>query len=332
MQELLAAASSNFLSPPILAFLLGCFAGAVRSELEVPAAIAKGLSIYLMLAIGLKGGASLRDSGVGPDVLLALLAAGSVSFLLPLLAFALLRVATGLGRVDAAAVSAHYGSVSVVTFVTATQFLDRSGIGYEGYMVAMVAVMETPAIITALLLAGAAAAMSIRRADGVLPGKAGGGRLLREILFNGSILLLLGGFVIGWASGDASMARVEPFFVDLFQGVLCLFLLDMGLVVARRIGSAEAVDLRLVLFGLYMPVLGAAIGGGLGLLIGLSPGGTFLFAVLAASASYIAVPAAIRLALPRANPGIYLTLSLGVTFPFNIMIGIPVYAAVVGLG
>ncbi|MEQ9520341.1 MAG: sodium-dependent bicarbonate transport family permease [Parvibaculum sp.] len=320
MIDVLSAASSNFLSPTILAFVLGALAGFFRSDLEVPEAITKGLSIYLMLAIGMKGGASLATSGVGLDVLPGLVAAIVLSFFIPLVAYGLLKFATRLSTVDAAAVSAHYGSVSIVTFVTATQFLTDIDVPYEAHVIAMVALMETPAIITGLMLARRGVAS---RAKGSLftPD------MVREIFFNGSIVLLLGGFAIGWATGPDGMKSVSPFFIDPFQGVLCLFLLDMGLVAAHRLRAAQSLTLGVVAFGLYMPLIGAVFGAAAGLLVGLSVGGTILLTVLCASASYIAVPAAMRLALPKADPGIYIPLSLGVTFPFNVLIGIPLYAA-----
>ncbi|MEQ9143044.1 MAG: sodium-dependent bicarbonate transport family permease [Parvibaculaceae bacterium] len=322
MADIFAVASGNLLSPPILAFLLGGLAGFLRSDLEIPEAIAKGLSIYLMLAIGLKGGASLAGSDAGLGVLPGLLAAVVLSFALPYLAFFLLRLSTGLSIVNAAAVSAHYGSVSIVTFVTATQFLTGMEIGYEPYIIAMVALMETPAIISGLMLARekkeSGGAASLFKPE-----------MIREILFNGSIMLLLGGFAIGWASGKDGLDSVSAFFVDPFQGVLCLFLLDMGLVAAHRLRASRSLTPGVIAFGLYMPVIGATLGGATGLAIGLSAGGATLLAVLTASASYIAVPAAIRLALPKADPGIFIPLSLGVTFPFNVLIGIPLYSAVI---
>jgi hypothetical protein len=242
------------------------------------------------------------------------------------LAFGLLRATTGLSRVNRAAVAAHYGSISIVTFVAATSVLEARGIPAEGYMVAVAAAMEAPAIVTALWLAGR-------------QGAEGGGEpgLWREVLLNGSIVLLVGSFLIGAATGEAGLARVAPFFVDPFQGILCLFLLDMGLVAGRGLRDRRgALSAGAVAFGLLMPLVGAALGLGAALLVGLSPGGAALLMTLAASASYIAVPAAMRVALPAADPAVSLTLSLGVTFPFNLVLGLPLYlaaaAAVVGGG
>ncbi|MBM3621115.1 MAG: sodium-dependent bicarbonate transport family permease [Alphaproteobacteria bacterium] len=318
--DILSLAGANLLSPMTLCFALGALAAFVRSDLEFPDAIAKGLAIYLMLAIGMKGGVALAG-GASTDAILAIVVAGFVSFLLPVVAYALLRAATRAAAVDAAAIGAHYGSVSVVTFVTASEFLAARGMTFEGYLVAMMAVMETPAIVMGLLLA--------RRAGFAGPRSAAATRhLWREVLFNGSIVLLVGGFLIGWIVGAPGYAKVKPFLGDLFNGLLCLFLLDMGVVAMRQLRAAPALSPALVGFALVQPLIGAAVGLGLGSALGLSVGGVALFATLCASASYIAVPAAMRLALPKANPALYLTLSLGVTFPFNVAIGIPLYTAI----
>lgn len=315
---------ANALSPMILAFVLGVAAGALKSDLEIPDAIAKGLSIYLMLAIGLKGGAELWHAPSLLAALPAMLAALALSFLMPLIAFALLKVMTGLGPIDRAAIAAHYGSVSVVTFATGSEFLHAAGISFEGYVVAMLALMETPAIVTGLLLARAGAQQA--------PAAGRRRRLLepdvaREVLLNGSIVLLVGGFLIGFLSGEKGIGTVSAFFVDPYKGVLCLFLLDMGLLVARRFSGFRHLGFGLVGFGLVMPLVGAMLGLFTGWVLGLSEGGITLVALLAASASYIAVPAAMRMALPKADPSLYVSLSLGVTFPFNILVGVPLYHA-----
>ena len=225
---------------------------------------------------------------------------------------------TGLSAVDAAAVAAHYGSISIVTFVTATSVITGQGLAFEGYMVAVAAAMEAPAIVSALWLA--ARSGSGARMDA---------RLWHEILLNGSIVLLVGSFLIGAVTGAEGMARIDAFIVAPFQGILCLFLLDMGLVAGRGLrGSKGVLGLGTIAFGMVMPMVGAAFGLVVALVIGLSVGGTALMMTLAASASYIAVPAAMRVALPEANPSVYLTLSLGVTFPFNLIFGIPAYLAV----
>jgi hypothetical protein len=239
-----------------------------------------------------------------------------LSFLMPLLAFSLLRVVSSLDRVNAATVAAHYGSVSAVTFVTAAGFLTQHAVAYEGYLVAMLAVMEVPAIITGVLLA--------RRATNVSAGSIPYS-VWRHALTSGSVVLLTGSFLIGWLTGTGGRQTLRPFVDDLFFGVLCFFLLDMGLLAARRMQEFGRVGGRLILFALLMLPIGAAVGLLCGMVLGLNVGGVVLVMVLAASASYIAVPAAMRLAVPEADPAISVTLSLGVTFPINVLIGIPVY-------
>ncbi len=318
MQDILTLAADNLLTPMILCFVLGLFAAIARSELTVPEAAAKALSLYLLFAIGFKGGAAVANHGVDGQLIAALIGGIALSFALPFLAFGMLRVLTRLSVIDAAAVAAHYGSISIVTFVTATSVLATRGIEFEGYMVAVAAAMEAPAIVSALWL--------VSRRDGAAEMDAG---LWREILLNGSIVLLVGSFLIGLITGADGMARIESFIVSPFQGVLCLFLLDMGLVAGRGLRASRGVlGLGAVVFGLLMPLVGAAVGLAMGMALGLSGGGVALMMTLAASASYIAVPAAMRVALPEANPSVYLTLSLGVTFPFNLVLGIPLYVAV----
>ncbi|MDD9717910.1 sodium-dependent bicarbonate transport family permease [Dinoroseobacter sp. PD6] len=319
MENILALAADNLGSPIILSFALGLAAAFARSDLTVPEAVAKGLSIYLLFAIGFKGGAAVAAHGLDTTLVLALLSGGVLSFAIPFIAFGLLRVMTNLSTLDAAAVAGHYGSISIVTFVAATSVLNSQGIASEGYMVAVAAVMEAPAILAALFLVS-------RTAGG---GDRMDSELWREILLNGSIVLLVGAFAIGWITGEEGLASISSFIVAPFQGVLCLFLLDMGLVAGRGLRQARGVMTAPVFaFGVVMPLVGGTLGLAAGLLLGLSTGGVVLFTTLAASASYIAVPAAMRVALPEANPSIYLTLSLGVTFPFNLTLGIPIYVAV----
>ena len=302
----------------ILCFALGLAAALARSDLTVPEAMAKAMSLYLLFSIGFKGGVSVAGHGFDAQLGLALLAGVLLSFVLPFVAYGLLRGITRLPALDAAAVSAHYGSVSIVTFVTASTVLSGRGLEAEGFMVAVAAAMEAPAIVSALWLAAKSGAG--RRMDG---------RLWHEILLNGSIVLLVGAFLIGMATGSDGMARIESFIVSPFQGVLCLFLLDMGLVAGRGLrGSRGVLGVGALAFGVIMPMLGAGFGLMAGMALGLSVGGTALMMVLGASASYIAVPAAMRVALPEANPAVYLTLSLGVTFPFNLVFGIPAYVAI----
>lgn len=323
MQGLIELAAANLISPIILFFALGVAASLARSDLTIPEAVAKGLSLYLLLAIGFKGGASVADHGVDQILLLSLVAGVMLSFLLPFIAFGMLRTLTGLSAVDAAAVAAHYGSISIVTFVAASSVLTSAGIVFDGYMVAVAAAMEAPAILSALWLAARAGGAG-RDASATM-----GSGLLREILLNGSIVLLVGAFLIGMATGQKGLEEIEAFIVAPFKGVLCLFLLDMGLVAGRGLRSARGlITINLLAFGVLMPLTGAAFGLVAGMMLGLSIGSVALMMVLSASASYIAVPAAMRVALPEANPAIYLTLALGITFPFNLTLGIPLYLAV----
>lgn len=318
MGDVLSLAAENLLSPLILFFVLGVLAAFARSDLTIPEAAAKALSIYLLFAIGFKGGASVAAHGVDSGLILSLLAGGVLSAAIPFVAFALLRVMTQLSTIDAAAVAGHYGSISIVTFVACSSALTGRGLDPEGYMVAVAAIMEAPAILSALWLVSR---------------KAGGsqmdGALWREILLNGSIVLLIGSFAIGAITGQDGLDKIASFIVSPFQGVLCLFLLDMGLVAGRGLrDSGKHLTLGVFAFGMLMPVVGSCFGLMAGLVLGLSTGGVALFMTLCASASYIAVPAAMRVALPEANPSIYLTLSLGITFPFNLTLGIPAYIAI----
>jgi hypothetical protein len=322
---------SNLSSPPLLFFFLGVVAVLARSDLEIPAQIAKSLSIYLLFAIGFKGGVAISESTIDATMLLTLLGAVTLSALIPVYTFVLLRRWFPLA--DAAAIAATYGSVSAVTFVTATGYLDMLGIQWSGYLVAAMALMESPAIIVGIVLykfyggqqSGAVQNVSWKA-------------LLREALFNGSVLLILGSMLIGWITGADGMQKVEPLVKDLFLGLLCLFLLDMGIVAARRFGDLPATKTArsdgrsmrpLLLAAMLLPALNALVGLALALLLGLSEGNALLLVVLAASASYIAVPAAMRLALPEANPGSYLTMSLAITFPLNLLVGIPAYHAAI---
>lgn len=326
MENIFALAQQNLLSPIILSFALGLGAALARSDLVMPEAVAKGLSLYLLFAIGFKGGAAVSAHGVDTTLALSLAAGVILSFALPFVAFAMLRVMTRLSTVDAAAVAGHYGSISIVTFVAASSVLTSQAIASEGYMVAVAAAMEAPAILAALWLATRGGV----KADTGGTSQAG---LIREILLNGSLVLLIGAFLIGMATGQEGMDDISPLIVDPFKGVLCLFLLDMGLVAGRGLrDNRSAVALGAVAFAVLMPLIGAAAGFASGLMLGLSPGGVALLMTLSASASYIAVPAAMRVALPEANPSVYLTLSLCITFPFNLIIGIPLYIAVATSG
>jgi hypothetical protein len=317
MDGIASLALENLGSPIILSFVLGLVAALARSDLSVPEAAAKALSIYLLFAIGFKGGVAVSEHGIEGGLLLALLAGAALSALLPFLAFTLLSVLTRLDRLNAAAVAGHYGSISIVTFVAATSVLESQGIASEGYMVAVAAIMEAPAILSALWL--------VSRGN---KGRRMDSELWREILLNGSIVLLIGAFVIGWITGPTGLTEIAPFIVAPFKGILCLFLLDMGLVAGRGLlRSRGQITGGLVAFGVLMPMIGGIVGLSVAALLGLSLGGAMLLATLSASASYIAVPAAMRVALPEADAGIYLTLSLGITFPFNLTLGIPLYLA-----
>lgn len=317
------AALATLTSPVILFFVLGLLAALARSDLAIPEPIAKALSIYLMIAIGLKGGVALAKSGIGADALAALGAGIAASFLLPFPVYAGLRWLGKLDQTNAGAVAAHYGSVSVVTFVTASEIIAASGAQVAGYMVAVLAVMETPAILAGILLVR----MGQKRAE---PGAATRGRgaaagssgMLHEVFFNASVVLLIGSLVIGLLAGPTGYDEVRPMFEAGFRGVLCLFLLDMGLIAARRLIASRAMTVRLVVLAIAVPLVNGTLGALAGAAIGLDAGSAAAFAILCASASYIAVPAAIRMAVPEADPGIYLTMSLSVTFPFNIIVNI----------
>ncbi len=322
MSGIFELAIHNLVSPIILSFALGLAAALARSDLNFPDAAAKAISLYLLFAIGFKGGVGVASHGIDTTLALTMLSGAALSALLPFLAFALLRYLTNLDTLNAAAVAGHYGSISIVTFVAATSVLESQGLSSEGYMVAVAAIMEAPAILSALwLLSRSDSGATTMDKD-----------LWREILLNGSIVLLVGAFLIGWITGEDGLAEISSFIVSPFKGVLCLFLLDMGIVAGRGIrNSRGSLNGGLFAFGFLMPVISAFIALPVAGLIGLSMGGAVLFMVLAASASYIAVPAAMRVAVPEADPGIYLTLSLGVTFPFNLTIGIPLYVAMAGL-
>ncbi len=322
---------SNLSSPPLLFFFLGVAAVIVRSDLEIPAQVAKALSLYLLFAIGFKGGVALAESSIDSEVVLTLLAAIALSALVPVYIFFLMK--KFLSVADAAAIAATYGSVSAVTFVTAASYLDIQGIEWSGYLVAAMALMESPAIIMGILLYN-----RYSRGDATPGSSFSWKQLLNEALFNGSVFLILGSMLIGWTTGTTGMSQVEPLVKGLFMGLLCLFLLDMGIVAARRFkdlqrtgddrAGARPIKLLLVA-GLALPLLNALLGVGVTALLGLGEGDALLFVILVASGSYIAVPAAMRLALPEANPGTYLTMSLAITFPFNLLIGIPTYHALI---
>lgn len=316
MHGILDLAATNLLSPVVLFFALGALAALARSDLSMPEAIAKGLALYLMMAIGFKGGVAVNTAGLTVAVISVAAAGIVLGFVIPMIAFAALRATTKLDTATAAAVAAHYGSISVVTFVAGTELLKAGGVVYDGYMVAVMALMETPAIVAGLWLASRDPTAKAQKASG---------ELMREVFLNGSVVLLMGAFAIGWIVGEGGAVAVKPFFDDLFRGMLCLFMLDMGIIAGTRLRNAARVTWAMAAFAVYMPVIGAGLGLIASVLLGLSPGNAALLAILCASASYIAVPAAMRLALPQADPAVYLTLSLAMTFPFNLTIGMPLY-------
>lgn len=316
---LVSLALQNLLSPMVLFFVVGLLAAFAKSDLTIPDPVAKLLSIYLLMSIGLRGGAEVAHHGLTGQLVGSIAAGVALSFLMPLVAYLLLKRMSRLSALDAAAVAGHYGSISAVTFAAVIGALNALAVPFEGYMVAVAAAMETPAIVTALALARSHRTQSSSSATSPW----------REVLLNGSVVTLLGAFAVGVITGPKGLATVKPFVVDLFSGFLCLFLLDMGLVAGRGLQKGRQYLTRaLAVFAVLMPLLGAAAAVPLGWAIGLSAGGLAVLMTLAASASYIAVPAALRLALPEADPAISLTLSLGVTFPFNLLAGIPLYMAV----
>ncbi|WIV97193.1 sodium-dependent bicarbonate transport family permease [Kinneretia aquatilis] len=309
----------SFLDPAILFFVFGLFAGAIKSNLEIPPQISRFLSLYLLMALGLKGGFALAKSGLTPEVSISLGLALLLAVLVPAMGYLLLR--RWLSGFDAAAIAATYGSVSAVTFITAVQHLDSQGIAFGGHMAAAMALMESPAIIMAVLLANL-----VRRKQGAGASSPGPlSKVLHEALTDGAQLLLIGAMLVGLMTGAAGEAAMKPFAGDLFKGMLSFFLLDMGLLAARHMGSLRQQPPLLVVYALGAPLVHAGIALGLSALCGLSAGNAGLLMVLAASASYIAVPAVLRHAIPEANPGLYFGMSLGLTFPFNILFGIPLY-------
>ncbi len=311
---------NNIISPPVLFFLLGASAGFLKSDLKIPESASRCLGVYLMTAIGFKGGVALAQSDIlSGGVLKAAGAALLLSFLMPFVYYPILRYIVKADRPTAAATAACYGSVSMVTFVAATGFLTSKGIPFDHYIVACLALMEAPAIFTGLFIAHRAAPETVHASEKAKP------RLSREIFTNGAILLLAGSLLIGGLTGTNGLEQMRGFLVTPFQGALCFFLLDMGLQAVRNLSQAGRFNRGFILFGLAAPFIGASIGLITSKILGFSQGNALLFVVLSASASYIAAPAAIRLALPQANPSVYIPLSLGVTFPFNVIFGIPIF-------
>jgi len=315
--DLLEAIRANLLSPAVLFFVLGLLAAIVKSDLKFPEQLYIGLTIYLLVAIGFKGGVAISEAGL-QKVWLPSLAAIVLGALIPLWTYPLLRGPGKMSVVDSAAIAAHYGSVSAVTFIAATNYLKSIHLPYENYATAFLAVMEAPAILVGVVLG---------KLNSKQAGESSLKAVIHETLFGRSIFLLVGALIVGGLCGEVGMKKVEPFFVTPFQGVLALFLLEMGIVAGQRMGDLKKVGLFLLGFGILMPLVNGALGVLLGKFAGLELGGATLFGVLAASATYIAAPAAIRISLPEANPTLSLTSSLAITFPFNITVGIPIYLA-----
>ncbi|MBE9164160.1 sodium-dependent bicarbonate transport family permease [Tychonema sp. LEGE 06208] len=312
----LSLVASNILNPPVLAFFMGMAAIFLKSDLEIPAPIPKLFSLYLLFAIGFKGGVELSKSGIDQQVALTILAAMLMSALVPVYTFFILRIK--LDSYNAAAIAATYGSISAVTFITATSFLTAQGIDFDGYMVAALALMESPAIIVGLILVSVFGGEEEKR-------EIVWSEVIKEAFLNSSVFLLIGSLIMGILTGEHGWEVLSPFTQDLFYGVLTFFLLDMGLVAASRIQDLQEAGIFLICFAILIPIANAGIGLVIAKSIGMGEGNSLLFSVLCASASYIAVPAAMRLTVPEANPSLYISTALAVTFPFNIIVGIPTY-------
>ncbi|MBE9255904.1 sodium-dependent bicarbonate transport family permease [Dolichospermum sp. LEGE 00246] len=313
---------SNILNPPVLFFFLGMLAIFLQSDLEIPQPLPKLFSLYLLLAIGFKGGYEIEESAINPEIVLTLLAAIFMASVVPIYSFFILKLK--LDTYNAAAIAATYGSISAVTFITAQSFLKILNIDSSGHMVAALALMESPAIIVGIVLVRFFAKSQLEAGEGEAE-KFSWAEVLREAFLNGSVFLLIGSVIVGILTGEKGWEKLHPFTQDIFYGVLSFFLLDMGMVAARRIKDLRNTGIFLIAFGIFMPVFNAMIGIFISKLIGMSEGNALLFAVLCASASYIAVPAAMRMTVPEANPSLYVSMALAITFPFNIIVGIPLY-------
>ncbi len=303
---------ANLLSPMVLAFVLGFVAVLLKSDLKLPQGLYSSLSIYLLFAIGLKGGVALKDATFA-ELVLPVVAILAISIITPTIAYNIARRFGRLDRTDSAAMAAHYGSVSAVTFIAATTFAQMQGLKPEGFLPALVAILEVPAILMALWLV-------LRKEEGKSLGP-----LIHELCTGRAIVLLVGGTLIGLVSTPAGMAQVQPLFGDLFRGALTIFLLEMGLVAGSKVPELKENAFFLLLFGTLVPLLNGAIGTCAGVAAGLSPGGAGVMGAMAASASYIAAPAAVQIMLPKARASLYLTGSIAVTFPFNLVFGIPLF-------
>ncbi|MFZ5944766.1 MAG: sodium-dependent bicarbonate transport family permease [Bacillota bacterium] len=320
----------NLLSPVVLFFILGIIAAIFKSDLKFPNSLSEGLSIYLLIAIGIKGGIELSHYSI-ETVLTPILGALFLGIIIPFITLFIMKVIR-MDLKNSIGLAATYGSISIVTYGAAITFLDKNGTSYEGFMNALVVLMESPAILVSLLLLKiieSKQAVSILSSQSIafIPASTNliDKEVIRESIFGKSILLLMGSLLIGWILGDSAKPMIKPLFIDLYSSILILFLLNMGLIAGQRLSEVKEHGLKLLLFGLYTPLLFGSLGVIVGNVVGLSLGGVTLMGVLAGSASYIAAPAALKTSVPEANPSIYLGLSLGVTFPFNLIIGIPAY-------
>ncbi|MEA3405418.1 MAG: sodium-dependent bicarbonate transport family permease [Pseudomonadota bacterium] len=315
----------SLLIPAVLFFALGVFAKLINSDLKFPEGMTKGIGIYLLLAIGLKGGIALSGADFGLAIS-SIIWGIILGFGLPLIGYFILRFRNKISKFDAAAIAAHYGSVSAATFLTAVAFLEVSGVTYESYPIIMMVIMESPAIIFGLVIAAMVRKQMAAGDANAAEVKTEWGPLLKEAFTNGSVVVLIGAMIIGTIASPEALEKVMPFTQEIFMGVLCLFLLDMGMEAAKKAHTLKSAGVTLVSFGIIMPLVGGTVGIIVGIsALGFSVGGAFLLAILSASASYIAVPPVMRYGVPEANSSYYLTLSLGITFPFNVVVGIPLF-------
>lgn len=313
----------NILNPPILFFFMGMLAVFWKSDLEIPQPLPKLFSLYLLLSIGFKGGHELADSGINLQIALTLIAAILMAAIVPVYTFFILKLK--LDNYNAAAIAATYGSISAVTFITASSFLEKLHISYGGHMVAALALMESPAIIVGLILVRVFAPKTEDEKE------FSWGKVMHEAFLNGSVFLLVGSLIVGLLTGDKGWEKLQPFTQGIFYGVLTFFLLDMGLIAAKRIKDLSKTGSFLIGFSVFIPIINAILGILISKVLGMGEGNGLLFAVLCASASYIAVPAAMRLTVPEANPSLYVSMALALTFPFNIIVGIPLYLQIIKL-
>ncbi len=321
MDNMLELAKENLTSPVVLFFGLGLLITVIKAKVEFPGTVSNFIIIYLLTAIGIKGGAAIAAAGLS-SIFLPILGGIFLGLIIPVYSFFVLWRLGKLNSDDAAAIAGHYGSISVVTFMAATVFLTNLGIDYEGYINGLPALMEVPAIIVALILAFWVKQNGLQALQTETVSL---GQVAKEVVLNKSVVLLLGAMVVGFVTGPKGMETVKVFYKDIFMGILSLFMLEMGMIAAGKLGELKKAGIFLVLFGIIAPILNALLGVLTGLCLGMSVGGATLLGVLAASSSYIVAPAAMRVSLPKANPALYLGASLGVTLPFNLIFGIPLY-------